>query len=148
FMLRYRNGRIVEVQRRGELGALERHPLSSVAQIRVKGRMLPRGGLLLARSMQRGGGEIVARVGLAALLLLAAIGAAAWGLGSARTLRARVPEKLARFGAVLPALGLALAALGVVPGFGSLGTAVAALLTIATSIALLARAKQAAQLAK
>src|SRR5690606_26228849 len=149
FMLRYREGRVVEVQRRGALGALERQPLESLAQIRVKGRMLPRGGLLLARSMTRGGGgELIARAGLAALLVLAAIGAAAWGVAVARTLRARVPEKIARFAAALPALGLALAALGVVPGFGLLGAAIAALLTIASSIALLARARQAAQLAK
>lgn len=147
-MMRYRRGRVVELQRRGELDALRHQPLSELADIEVHGRMLPRGGSLFAQTLMRGSGELVARAGLAALLLLAAVGAAAWGLGVARTLRARVPEKVARFTALLPAVGLALAALGVVPAFGLFGAAIAALLTIASSIAILARAKQAAQLAK
>ncbi len=148
FMLRVHDGHVVELQRRGELGALERQPLSDIADIQVKGRMLPRGGRLLAQGMVRGGGEILARLGLAALLLLAALGGAAWGLGVASTLRARLPERIARFTAVVPALGLALAALGVIPGFGMLGSAIAALLVSVGAIAILARVRQAARIAR
>lgn len=144
-MLRYRAGEIVEMQRKSadSLGAFRRQPLSALDEITIEGRMLPRGGRLLAESMTRGAGPIMARVGLAALLLLAALGAAAWGLGLARTLRSKLPEKGARFAALIPALGVAVAALGVIPRFGMFGAAIAALLTIVTSLALIARAAEA-----
>ncbi len=146
-LLRFDGGRALELQRKSDR-SLEAQPISDLADIEVHGEMLPRGGLLLAQSMTRGGGSIVARVALAALLLLAVIGAAAWGIGVARTLRVAVPEKIARYGAILPALGVALAALGVVPGFGTIGLVVAALLSIISSLALLARSKQAGQLSR
>lgn len=147
-MLRYRDGVVHELQRRGPIGALERQPLEAAHDIRVRGQMLPRGGLLLAEAMGRAGGPLLARLALAALLVLAALGAAAWGLGVARTLGAKLPAHLARWAALLPALGLALAALGVVPWLGLLGGALAALLTLLSAVALIARATQAGQLTK
>jgi AGCS family alanine or glycine:cation symporter len=147
-MLRYRDGQVQELQRRGTLGVLERAPLEDVGQIEVHGRMLPRGGLLLAETMGHAGGSVLARIALAALLVLAALGAAAWGAGIARTLRAKLSPAVARWTALLPAVGLALAALGVVPWLGLLGSALAGVLTIVSVLALVLRAGQAGQLLK
>jgi len=144
-MLRYRAGKVVELQRKSadSLNAFRRQPLSALDEITIEGRMLPRGGTLLAESMTRGAGPIMARVGLAALLLLAALGAAAWGLGIARTLRSKLPEKVARFAALIPALGVAVAAPNMPKRGITPSAAIAALLTIVTSLALIARAAEA-----
>src|SRR5690606_6633107 len=125
-----------------------RQPLSAVDDITVRGRMLPTGAGLLAQGFEQGGGPVLARIGLVALLLLAALGAAAFGIGVARTLRAKIPAKHARWTAVIPALGMAVAALGIVPRFGVFGAAIAALLTIVSSLALLARSGEAARITK
>lgn len=149
-MLRYREGRLAELQRRSddELQTFRRQPLSAVDDITVRGRMLPTGAGLLAQGFEQGGGPVLARIGLVALLLLAALGAAAFGIGVARTLRAKIPAKHARWTAVIPALGMAVAALGIVPRFGVFGAAIAALLTIVSSLALLARSGEAARITK
>jgi hypothetical protein len=140
------DGQVDALQKPGPMDALQNRPLSELAQLEVRGRMLPEGGKLLAASMNRGGGPILSRVALAALLLLAALGAAAWGLGVAKTLRARLPEAAARWTAVIPAAGLALCAAGLIRGFGLMGVLVAGVLTVVTSVALVVRAKDAADL--
>jgi Na+/alanine symporter len=147
-MLRYRDGQVQELQRRGELGALERAPLEDLENIHVRGQMLPRGGLLMAEAMGRAGGSLLARIALAALLVLAALGAAAWGLGITRTLQSKLAPAVARWAALVPAVGLAVAALGVAPWAWALGTALAALLTILTTLALVLRAREAGYLTR
>jgi hypothetical protein len=147
-MLRFRDGRVIEVQGRGRMDALERRPLSDLDRLVLHAQMLPRGALLLRTSMAEAGGAIAAQIALGAILLLGALGAAAWGIGVASTLRARLPERAARLTAVIPAVGLALAALGVVPWFGLLGSFVAGALAVTTSIALLFRAKEAGTLSR
>ena len=148
FALHVTGGRIDSLQKPGALGALELRPFSEIDRITVRGEMLPAGGRLLAASMTRGGGTITSRVALAALLLLAALGAAAWGLGVQKTLAARIPRKIARAAAILPALGLGVAASGVVPGLGMFGAIVAGVLAAVSAIALIVRAKDAAGLKK
>jgi AGCS family alanine or glycine:cation symporter len=148
FALHVTDGHIDSLQKPGMLGALELRPPSEIDRIIVRGDMLPSGGRLLAASMTRGGGAVTSRVALAALLLLAALGAAAWGLGVQKTLAARLPRKIARAAAILPAIGLGVAASGVVPGLGRAGTIIAGLLAAASAIALIVRAKDAAGLLK
>ncbi len=141
-LLRVADGEIVEIQQPGEHGALEVAPPSAYQDILVRGQMLPSGGRLLAESMTSGGGSVASRVALAALLLLAMLGVAGWGFGVRRTLDAVLPAVPARLGALLPALGLGLAATGVVQDFSSWGLLVAALLTIVSSAALILRSGQ------
>lgn len=138
------DGRVDALQKPGELGALQSRPLAELANLEVRGRMLPDGGKLLATSMTRGGGAIVSRVALAALLLLAILGVAAWGLGVAKTLSAKLPASTARWAALLPAAGLAVCAGGVIRGFASVGLIAAGALTVASSVGLLVRAKDVA----
>ncbi|HJL18303.1 MAG TPA: hypothetical protein RMH99_21750, partial [Sandaracinaceae bacterium LLY-WYZ-13_1] len=140
------DGDVDGLQKPGQMNALQNRPLSELRELRVRGRMLPEGGKLLAASMNRGGGPVIARVALAALLLLAVLGAAAWGLGVRKTLRVRLPDATARWAAVLPALGLGVAAMGWIPGFGGLGILAAGVLTALSSIALVVRAKDASEL--
>ena len=145
-MLRVSDGRVVEIQRPGTMGALEVAPDSAFDEVTIHGRMLPRGGALIAASMTEGGGSVVSRVALAALLLLALLGAVGWGLGVRRTLGARLPDKSARFTAIVPALGLALAAAGVLRGFEGIGLIAAGLLASVAAIGLIVRAKEIGQL--
>ena len=147
FALHVSNGRADDLQKPGHLGALERRPLEELRAITLHGRMLPEGGNLLAASMTAGGGSITSRVALAALLLLAALGLAAWGLAVARTLSSRLPAATARWTALIPAVGLALAATGAIPGLGAIGSVVAGALAAVVAIALVVRAKDAARIA-
>lgn len=147
-MLRIHDGDVVEIQKPGRMGALDVAPDAAFDDVTIHGQMLPRGGRLLAESASRGGGSVTSRVALAALLLLAALGAAGWGFGVRKTLGARLPAAAARFTALIPALGLGLAAFGIVAGFASYGSLIAALLTAVTSIALIARAKEISQLVR
>lgn len=146
--LRFRDGRLTEVQRKGELGAFDIAPESAFDEITVRGTMIPRGGHLLAESLTRGGGSLVARFGLVGLLVLAALGAAAWGIGVAGTLRAKLPTAAARVAGIVPAAGIAVAAAGVVPGLAVLGAGAAALVAIVAAVALVARANEAARITK
>ena len=66
------------------------------------------------------------------------------GDGVRKTLSAVVPAATARWAGLLPGLGLALAVVGVFRGFGALGALVAAGLVVVSSIALIVRAKDAA----
>ncbi|MCA9606534.1 MAG: hypothetical protein KC619_13105 [Myxococcales bacterium] len=145
-MLRIQRGRVIEIQRPGTLGALETAEPAAMRTVLVRGRMTPRGGLLLAESVSRGGGAITSRVALAALLLLAALGAAGWGFGVRKTLAARIPDAQARFAAAIPSLGLGLAATGVWRGFDAFGLVVAAVLTVAVSLVLLLKSGEIATL--
>lgn len=147
-LLRFEDGRPVELQSRGSVGALERRDLVDLNEVTIRGEMLPRGVRLFELGIERGSNRIVALIAIGLLLLLASLGAAAWGIGVARTLRAKVPEKIARFTAVIPALGLAVAAFDVIPSFAILGGFFAGLLVIATSIALIWRAREVGQLAE
>ncbi len=147
FALHVDDGYADDLQKPGHLGALERRPIEELRGVTLHGRMLPADGHLLAASMTAGGGSVTSRVALAALLLLAALGLAAWGLGVARTLSAQLPKNTARWTALLPAVGLALAAAGVVPSFGDYGSMVAGLLVSVTAIGLIVRVKDAARIA-
>ncbi|MCB9593202.1 MAG: alanine:cation symporter family protein [Sandaracinaceae bacterium] len=145
-MFRVREGRIIEIQRPGTLGALEVAEPEAMQTVHVQGEMLPMGGQLLAAGVTRGGGSVTSRVALAALLLLAALGIAGWGFGVRRTLSSRLPDAQARFTAALPALGLGLAVSGTLESFSLVGSAIAALLTIVTSLALIAKSAEIAGL--
>ncbi|MBX3273589.1 MAG: hypothetical protein KF729_25215 [Sandaracinaceae bacterium] len=145
-MLRVDGGRVVEVQRPGTLGALETAGPEALRSVRVRGRTTPRGGLLLAEAIAHGGGSITSRVALAALLLLAALGVAAWGFGVRKTLASKIPDAQARFAAVLPALGLGVAVAGAWADFAAFGLAIGGLLAIAGAIALFAKSSEIAQL--
>jgi hypothetical protein len=147
-MIRYRAGEAYELQKPSTIGALEMRPLSELDQLVVRGRMLPRGGSLLAEAMSRGGGSLLARMALAALLVLAALGAAAWGIAIARIVQAKLPLRFARWTSLIPAAGLALAAFDVAPWLPTLGAALAGLLTVASSLALLFRSKEIGQLGR
>lgn len=139
--LRIVEGRATEVQRPGPMDGLEAQPESALDDIAITGRMLPRGASLVAAATQRGGGDVMRRVALAALLLLAALGLMAWGGAIALVLRTRLPANVARFAAVLPAAGLGVSAAGLIPGLSDIGLLIAALLTIITSVVLIVRAR-------
>lgn len=139
------DGVVDNLQRPGELDALVNQPLSDTADISLSGRMLPEGGALLGASMQAAGGTLISRVALAALLLLAALGAAAWGFGVRKTLEAKVDPAMARWAGALPGLGMALAASGAVAGFSAVGSLVAGVLVSVVAIALMAKSGDASR---
>jgi len=141
-MMHIDDGAIAQIQRPGERDVLNVVPMSVLRDIQIEGQMLPDGGRLLAESMTHGGGSITSRVALAALLLLAMLGIAGWGFGIRRTLGARLPDAQARFTALLPALGLGLAATGAVQDFSMWGLLVAGLLTAVSSTALILQSGQ------
>jgi AGCS family alanine or glycine:cation symporter len=125
FAVQVRDGRITTLLLPGEHGTLEQAPLSTLSRFEVQGRMLPRGGRLLASSMERAGGDAAARIALTALLLLASIGAAGWGVATSRTIRGPLSVPAA----FLPAVGILLAATGVAPWLGPVGAISAGVLS-------------------
>ncbi len=132
-MLRPRDGTLVEVDIDRELGDLV-----------IKGRMLPEGGGLLASSFSRGSGaDLAGRLALVALLLLLAVGAAAFGLALGRGLPAGAPTWAAPALSLLPAAGIAVAGAAIVPSFGLIGGLAAGLSSAAAAIAIAARAREA-----
>lgn len=122
FGARVSHGHINHFLRTDADGALADVPLAGLSDVRVSGRMLPRGGALVVAALTRAGGDLTARLGLAALVLLAALAAAAWGIGIRLLLPKELSESSARIGAGLPALGLVFGATGLAPWLGALGT--------------------------
>lgn len=142
FAARVSHGRINHLLRLDDDGALDDVPLSGVAGIRVHGEMLPRGGALVVSALERGGGDLAARLGLAALLLLAALAAAAWGFGIRTLLPKELSESSARIGAGLPALGLVLGATGLAPWLGALGTLVVVATAVVALLGIVSKARE------
>ncbi len=145
FAIRVEDGRVDRMLRPDRDGALTDVSREQIADVVVHGRMLPAGGALFAAAMTRGGGELGARGALAALMLLAALGAAAIGLGLARMFRARTTENGARALSALPALGLVLGATSLGPLLSVMGGTVAALMTIIVAVALVWKAREIAK---
>lgn len=142
FAVRVSHGRVTHLLRIDAEGALADVPLAGLHDVRVSGRMLPRGGALLVAALERGGGELGARLGLAALLLLCAAAAAAWGFGIRVLLPKDLSESAARIGAGMPALGLVLGASGLAPWLGSLGSLVVTVTALAAMIGILGKARE------
>jgi len=142
FAIRVEDGRIARILRPDRDGALSDVDIGQVPAIVVRGRMLPVGGALLAAAMTRGGGELGSRAALAALMLLAALGAAAMGLGLARMFRARVTENGARAISALPAIGLVLGVTSFGPTLALIGAVVAAVITTVVALGLLLKARE------
>ncbi|UJR79167.1 alanine:cation symporter family protein [Sandaracinus amylolyticus] len=138
FALRITDGRITALLVPDDDGTLRQVELARTSRIRVEGTMLPRGGTLVASAMMRGGGDVASRIALTALLLLAALGAAGWGVAAARS----VPRALAVPAAFLPALGLLLAATGVAPWLAPVGSIVGALLGLVAAIGVVAKVRE------
>lgn len=150
FAMRVRRGVPALLLLPDDHGALQQAPPERLEEIVVTGSMLPRGGRLLAASMSRIGGDVAARLALAILLVLAALGAGALGLGLARSFEPHLGEN-ARWAGAIPGLGLALAAaapaLGLAPAHtSSLGLFGAAAVAIVTALAILAKAVEASRL--
>lgn len=149
FALRIERGRPTGWLRPDEVGALQRADARDMSEIRVEGAMLPRGASLLASALTRAGGEPLAAIALGVLLLLAACGAAAFGVGIERSFVARLGEKAARVAALVPPLTLlagALLAGGPAVDALALGLFAAAFTTIAVALGLLAKASEASRL--
>ena len=142
FAARVSHGRINHFLRTDADGALSDIALTEMSDVHVSGRMLPRGGALVVAALTRGGGELGARVGLAALVLLAALAAAAWGLGIRLLLPKELSESAARVGAGLPALGLVLGATGLAPWLGALGSVAVTAVAIVALLGVLSKARE------
>jgi Na+/alanine symporter len=121
---------------------LDEVPLSQIQDIRVRGRMLPTDGTLVAVAMTRGGGDLAGRAAIVALFLLAALGAAGFGLGLARMFASRVTENGQRAIAALPAIGLVLGSTGAGPTLAIVGAIVASLTTLVVSAGLIAKIRE------
>jgi Na+/alanine symporter len=151
FALRIRRGRAVMMLVPDDAGALERAEPQQMDRVRVTGRMLPRGGGLVAGSMARIGGDVTVRLALAMLLVLCAVGAAAIGLALGRASRSRLGEQGARVVSLLPALALAVAALlgrggPTDPSLYTLGLLGAAVAAIVAAVAILAKSIEVSRL--
>jgi Na+/alanine symporter len=146
FALFIEDGRVERILRLDRDGVLDQVPLDEVWGIRVRGRMPPTSGALVAAAMTRGGGDLAARGAIVALFLLAALGAAGFGLGLARMFAPRVTENGQKAIAALPAIGLVLGATSFGPTLAIVGAIVAALTTVVVSIGLIAKARELAKL--
>ncbi len=145
FAIRIEDGRVERILRPDRDGALMEAPREDIPRIAVSGLMLPVGGALFAAAMTRGGSDLSARGALAALMLLAALGAAAVGLALARMFRARVTENGARALSALPAIGLVLGATSFGPSLAVIGSIVSAALATLVAVALVMKARELAK---
>jgi hypothetical protein len=131
-MLRPRDGTLTEVD------------LSETGDLVVLGEMIPRGGDMVSAALERGSGDDVAtRIAFIAILLLLGVGAGAFGLGLGRGLPNAAPAWATPAIGLLPALGLAAAASGVIPNLALIGGIAAAVSASAAALAVAARARQA-----
>jgi hypothetical protein len=146
FAFRVSRGEVILMLTPDDHGSLQRQPPERLDDVRVTGNMLPRGGRLLSASMARIGGDIPARLALAILLVLAAVGAAAMGLALGRTFEPRVGAQAARALGVVPAIGLAVAASGAVPGLDLLGLGAAGVVAVIASAGILAKSVEISRL--
>lgn len=142
FAMRIERGVVVDLLFPDEHGALQRAP-ERLSEVRVAGAMLPTGARLLVAAMTRLGGDVAARLVVAILLVLASLGAAAIGLGLARSLESRLGRR-ARVAAFAPALGLAIASIGPAIGLpttslSSIGLGSVAAASLMVALVLLAR---------
>lgn len=152
-MVRYEDGKPVQLERRMKgsdprISALNEIPLAQTERVNVTGKMLPRGGSLVATTMANGvSGKGGAHVALAALLVLAALGAAAWGWALGSVVGSRFGSPVGTIASLLPAVGLVLAATCGCTWLSPLGLAAAALSVTISSVVLLTRSGEVAELA-
>ena len=142
FLVDVDEGHIRRMLRPDRDGSLAPVDLDEATRVRVRGRMLPRGGALLTATTQRGGGELLSRLALGALWVLAVLAVVASGLAVSRTLSSRLPEQVARFGAALPSLGVLLAASGAAPWLGAVGAIAAGILAVVVALVLAVKANE------
>ncbi|MBO6940849.1 MAG: hypothetical protein JJ863_38090 [Deltaproteobacteria bacterium] len=112
----------------------------------VVGEMVPTGGTLAVATARTAGGDLAARILLAALLALAAVAFAGFGLGAGRALPASVPMAAKMGVALLPGVGVALVLTGVLPGIPLLGQVAMAVLVALVALALILRSTELAKL--
>jgi hypothetical protein len=99
---------------------------------------------MVSAALERGSGDDVAtRIAFIAILLLLGVGAGAFGLGLGRGLPNAAPAWATPAIGLLPALGLAAAASGVIPNLALIGGIAAAVSASAAALAVAARARQA-----
>ena len=121
-------------------GTLKEIPLANARRIEVEGEMLPRGGRLLGATMERGtGGPIGGRSLIAALFVLLAVAATAFGFAAGRPIAHGGLGFVVR---LLPAAGLGLAAAGLGPWISPVGAIVAAITTAVAAFALLLKVNE------
>ena len=125
---------------------LENASPGRLAEVQVRGAMLPTGGALFAAGFAAAGGTTAAQLGLAALLALAVVGLALWGLAAGRALPATAPRPAALLAGLLPAAGAGLALSGAAHGLLAVGGSLAAALATLTAVVLLARSREIAKL--
>jgi len=112
----------------------------------VRGEMVPTGGTLAVATARSAGGDMAARILLAALLALAAVAFAGFGLGAGRALPTSVPAAAKMGVALLPGVGVALVLTEALPGTPLLGQVVLAVLVALVSLTLILRSPELARL--
>jgi AGCS family alanine or glycine:cation symporter len=142
FAVRVEAGEIDRVLRPDADGALRDAPMGDIDRIVVRGRMLPTRGALFAAAMSRGGGDVASRGALAALMLLAALGAAAAGLALARAFRARVSDEASRAISAVPAIALVLGVTSAAHSLAALAVIAVVITNVAVAVALIARSRE------
>ncbi|MEM1416982.1 MAG: hypothetical protein AAGH15_18940 [Myxococcota bacterium] len=126
----------------GSPRSLEPSARKSLSDLRIRGKMLPTKGSLYAAAFVAAGGDLASKLALVALLALAVVGLAFWGVGAGRALPTSLPAPLALAAGALPAIGGALAVSGALPRLLSVGGILAACLVAATSLLLILRSRE------
>lgn len=143
------DGSLLRLMLPTDTGALSDADPLREKEITVTGRMLPEDGQLFAVGLDDGpGGGLSSQAAIAGLLSLTAVAVALWGFALRRSLPIGSPAALGAAVAVLPALGVVVAAFSVLPWLGVAGSVAAALVATVGALALLARSGQAAKLSR
>ena len=144
--LQVREGESFRLMRNSGPQTLDDVAASNLWRATVHGQMLPKGGTLAVTAGRKAGGDLAARILLAALLALAAVAFAGFAVGAARALPAGAPLAARAGVALLPALGAGLALGGWIPGLPLLGAIAVALLAVLVAVVLLLRTSELAKL--
>lgn len=144
--LHVQDGRAFRLLRNTTESTLAEIGPSNLWRVEVQGQMPPRGGALLMAMAQSSGGDLAARVLLAALLALGAAAFALFGLGASRALPKSIPKPLQALLCFVPLAGAAVALVTPFLGLGALASIAAAVFAALASLVLLLRSGEIAAL--
>lgn len=144
--LQVADGKVFRLMRNQTSVALGDVENTNLWRVRVIGGMAPRGGTLFVAAHQAGGGDIVARLALAALMALAGVAFAFWGVALGRSLPATWPAPARLAVGLLPAAGAGLMMTGWFPWLATSGVVVAGVLATVASLVLLLRSGEIAKI--
>ncbi len=144
--LQVADGKVFRLMRNQTAEALGDVESVNLWRVRVFGEMAPRGGTLFVAAHRTGGGDTIARLALAALMALAGVAFAFWGVALGRSMPATWPTPARLAVGLLPSAGAGLMVTGWFPWLATSGVIIAGALASVAALVLLLRSGEIAKI--